>query len=229
MRCKPVIVESSPKNGKSEPTHFNSPKAPDFPRDPSARQHRLQLRHQCRPQDGMEFLQKGQGCCYSLVVLVWFWTSLAQADTFWRFWSALKYDLVWFGHILKSLVEMHWSTTFFEDGHIMESKLCPLSVIFRQGQQLRFWSVHTWDLVFVVFWVLCLSVIFKTDLGFFVSDAFQAADSEVVVASRDRGHLMLSGRFNSDAILVWDTGEGSADMISIKISRYDMTFGVLLG
>jgi len=50
--------------------------------------------------------------------------------------------------------------------------------------------------------VLCLSVIFKTDLGFFVSDAFQAADSEVVVASRDRGHLMLSGRFNSDAILV---------------------------
>ena len=128
MRCKPVIVESSPKNGKSEPTHFNSPKAPDFPRDPSARQHQLQLRHQCRPQDGMEFLQKGQGCCYSLVVLVWFWTSLAQADTFWRFWSALKYDLVWFGHILKSLVEMHWSTTFFEDGHIMESKLCPFSI-----------------------------------------------------------------------------------------------------
>ena len=46
----------------------------------------------------------------------------------------------------------------------------------------------------------CLSVIFKTDLGCFVSDAFQAADSEV--ASTDRGHLMLSGRFNSDAILV---------------------------
>ena len=45
-------------------------------------------------------------------------------------------------------------------------------------------------------------MIFKTDLGFFVSDAFQAADSEVVVASTDRGHLMLSGRFNSDAILV---------------------------
>ena len=113
---------------------------------------------------------------------------------------------------------MHWGTTF-EDGHIMESKLCPLSVIFRQGQQLRFWSFHRWDLVYVVFWVLCLSVIFKTNLGFFVSDAFQA-DSEVVVASTDRGHLMLSGRFNSDAILVWDTGEGS-DMIS----RYDMTFG----
>jgi hypothetical protein len=41
-----------------------------------------------------------------------------------------------------------------------------------------------------------------------VSDAFQAADSEV--ASTDRGHLMLSGRFNSDAILVRDTGDGSA-------------------
>ena len=53
-------------------------------------------------------------------------------------------------------------------------------------------------------------MIFKTDLGFFVSDAFQAADSEVAVASTDRGHLMLSGRFNSDAILVRDTGDGSA-------------------
>ena len=78
------------------------------------------------------------------------------------------------------------------------------------------------DLVYVVFWVLCLSLIFKTDLGFCVSDAFQAADSEV--ASTDRGHLMLSGRFNSDAILVWDTGE-----VSDMISRCDMTFGYFWG
>ena len=37
-------------------------------------------------------------------------------------WNALKYNL-------------------FQDGH-MESKLCPLSIVFRQGRQLWFWLFH---------------------------------------------------------------------------------------
>ena len=117
---------------------------------------------------------------------------------------------------------MHWSTTFLKMDIWSQSRVL-LAFVFRQGQQLWFWSFHgiLMDLVYVVLWVLRLSLIFKTNLGFFVFDAFQA-DSEV--ASTDRGHLMLSGRFNSDAILVWDTGDGSADMTWLLD-----TFGLNIG
>ena len=87
----------------------------------------------------------------------------------------------------------------------MESKSCPFSICI-QARAATLILIIPWDLdgscVRGPSNSFCLSVIFKTDLGFFVSDAFQAADSEVVVASTDRGHLMLSGCFNSDAILV---------------------------